>query len=202
MCLETDMSDTELNIVQAAIRTFVRYGARKTAMADIAQEARVSRQTLYDLFGSKDELIIASIRHVTDQHLNRVNERLGESDALEDQIGIYFAETIVKSFELLQTSRDAEDLISGHNEAGRDEIARSHQRHEKLITRLLSPYKREIEAAGQSLTQLAHFLVTTAMSFKYSAKNRRDLNGRLASLSNLATLAAGQNGKRKGKLMF
>ena len=96
-----EMSETELKIVEAAIRTFVRYGARKTAMADIAQEAKVSRQTLYDVFGGKDELIIASIRHITDQNLSRVNERLGEADSLEDQIDIYFAETIIKSFELL-----------------------------------------------------------------------------------------------------
>ena len=192
------MTETELNIVEAAIRTFVRYGARKTAMADIAQEARVSRQTLYDLFGSKDELIIASIRHITDQNLKQVDERLGEANSLEEQIALYFAETIVKSFELLQTSGDAEDLISGHNEAGREEIERSHERHEKLIAGLLSPYKSELDAAGHSPTQLAHFFVTAAMAFKYSAKSRRELNGLLGALSSLVTTAAGQRSPATG----
>lgn len=193
------MSETELKIVEAAIRTFVRYGARKTAMGDIAKEANVSRQTLYDVFGNKDELIIASIRYITDQNLTAVNERLDEAVSLEEQLDIYFAETIVKSFELLQTSGDAEDLISGHNEAGRDEIARSHVRHEKLIAGLLAPYKSEIEATGQSHTQLAHFFVTAAMSFKYGAKNRRDLNRLLDSLRNATASTAGLSRAAKNK---
>lgn len=193
------MSDTELKIVEAAIRTFVRFGARKTAMADIAQEAKVSRQTLYDVFGNKDELIVASIRHITDQNLGRVKERLEGVDSLAAQIDIYFAETIVKSFELLQTAGDAEDLISGHNEAGRDAIAKSHARHEKLIAGLLLPYKSEIEVTGQTHTQLARFFVMTAMSLKYSAKTRRDLNRLLVSLSCALALTAGQGqvGKKK-----
>ena len=193
------MTETELNIVEAAIRTFVRYGARKAAMADIAEEAGVSRQTLYDVFGNKDELIIASIRHITEQNLGRVEERLGDVASLADQLDIYFAETIVKSYELLQTSGDAEDLISGHNEAGRGEIARSHERHEKLVTRLLAPHATNIQAAGQTHRQLAHFVVTTVMSFKYSANNRRDLNGLLDCLSNLVIAAASAGGESKGR---
>ena len=186
------MSDIEAKIIEAAIRTFVRYGARKTAMADIAQEAKVSRQTLYDVFGSKDQLIVASIRHITDQNLSQVEARLGECESFEAQLDVYFAETVIKSFELLHTSGDAEDLISGHNEAGREAIAESHARHTKLIARLLSPYTEQVEASGQSLNQLAHFFVTTAMAFKYSAKSRRDLNGLISSLKTAVTLVANQ----------
>ncbi|MCE2484028.1 MAG: TetR/AcrR family transcriptional regulator [Desulfurellaceae bacterium] len=192
------MSDIETKIVEAAIRTFVRYGARKTAMADIAQEAKVSRQTLYDVFGSKDQLIVASVRHITDHNLSQVEARLGACESLEAQLDVYFAETIIKSFELLQTSGDAEDLISGHNEAGRDALAESHARHTKLITRLLSPYTKQIEASGQSLNQFAHFFVTAAMAFKYSAKSRRDLNGLISSLKTAVTLVANQT-TRSGK---
>ena len=43
-------TETEARIVAAAIQCFVRYGARKTSMADIATAAGVSRQTLYDSF--------------------------------------------------------------------------------------------------------------------------------------------------------
>ncbi|WP_421724320.1 TetR/AcrR family transcriptional regulator [Bauldia sp.] len=175
------MTETEDKIVEAAIRVFVRYGARKASMADIASNAGVSRQTLYDLFGAKDELIRASIRSVTDQSLARVRERLGRCATLAEKLDAYFDETIVKSFELLETAGDPEDLISGHNAAGKDEIDRSHQRHEALIAELLDDYRDPIEASGQSVADVAHLIVTVAMGFKTGARSRADLDGLIGS---------------------
>ena len=70
------MTSTKNKIVDAAIATFIRYGARKTAMTDIADAAGVSRQTLYDQFGSKDDLVEAAISRNTDLVLARISERL------------------------------------------------------------------------------------------------------------------------------
>ena len=176
------LTETEEKIIDAAIRTFVRYGARKTSMADIAAAAGVSRQTLYDSFEGKDGLIRASIRSVTDRNLSRVRERLGEAKGLAEQLDVYFAETIVKSFELLQTAGDAEDLITGHNEAGKDEIARSHERHEALVAELLQPYAKKLAEKGLTVRQQAHFLVTVVMGLKYGAKSPEDLDELLGIL--------------------
>ncbi|MBO9407846.1 TetR/AcrR family transcriptional regulator [Shimia sp. R9_1] len=176
------MTETEEKILNAAIQTFVRYGARKASMNDIAHAAGVSRQTLYDAFGGKDGLIRASIRIVTDRNLAQVRAALEGTAELSDQLDTYFANTIVKSFELLQTAGDMEDLISGHNTAGKEEIERSHARHEKLIAELLAPYEREIQRNGLTVTQQAHFIVTTVMGFKNGAKTREDLNSLLMAL--------------------
>ncbi len=170
------MGETEEKIVEAAIRTFVRFGARKTAMADIAEAAGVSRQTLYSTFGGKDELIVASIRAVTDRSLADVRARLAGCSSLTERLGAYLDATVVRSFELLQTSGDAQDLISGHNEAGQMEIARSHDRHEEVVADVLAPHTAHIEAAGHNVGQLAHFVVSVAMGFKYGAASRADLD--------------------------
>lgn len=176
------MTETEERILNAAIQTFVRYGVRKASMNDIAQAAGVSRQTLYDAFGGKDGLIRASIRIVTDRNLARVRQRLDGITALSEQLDIYFEETVVKSFELLQTAGDMEDLISGHNEAGREEIALSHARHEALIAELLTPHAAALSARGLTAKTQAHFLVTTVMGFKYGAKSSEDLDDLLMAL--------------------
>ena len=171
------MTETEEKILDAAIRMFLRYGARKASMNDIARAAGVSRQTLYDAFGGKDGLIRASIRIVTDRNLAKVSARLEGVTDLSAQLDVYFQETILPSYELLQTAGDMEDLISGHNEAGKDEIARSHTRHEALVAELLGPHQGEAAAARQ-----AHFIVTVAMGFKYGAKSREDLEDLLKTL--------------------
>ncbi|MEM9631498.1 MAG: TetR/AcrR family transcriptional regulator [Pseudomonadota bacterium] len=175
------LNETEEKIVQAAIRCFVRFGARKTAMADIAAEAGVSRQTLYDLFGGKDDLIRASIRTITDRNLATARDRLHGCKTLAEELDAYFAETVVKSFELLQTAGDAEDLVSGHNEAGREEIARSHLRHEELVREILNPHEAALSAKGLSVRHQAHLIVTVIMALKYSAADRADLDDLLAS---------------------
>ncbi|TCL08585.1 TetR family transcriptional regulator [Shimia isoporae] len=173
---------TEAKIIAAATRCFVRYGARKTSMNDIAREAGLSRQTIYDLLGGKDDLICACIRTITDQNLSDVRARLEKSTSLAESLEIYFAETIVKSFELLQTSGDAEDLISGHNDAGKEEIARSHLKHESLVTELLSPYTESLRSLNLTPAEQAHFLVTVVMGLKYGAKSRNDLDALLDAL--------------------
>lgn len=176
------MTESEENIIEAAIRTFVRYGAKKTSMADIASEAGVSRQTLYALFGNKDELIVTSIRHVTKARLIAVQNRWDSISQLSDKLNAYFEETIVKSFELLQSSGDPEDLISGHNAAGKAAIAEAHKEHEALVTDMLMPYAKQIGSKGQTVEQLAHFFVTVAMGFKAGASSRSDLDRLCQSL--------------------
>lgn len=176
------LTETEEKSIAAAIRCFVRFGARKTSMNDIAAEAGVSRQTLYDLFGGKDEMIRASIRTITDQNLALVRQRLAECNTLSEKLDVYFEETVIKSFELLQTARDAEDLITGHNAAGKDEIERSHKRHEALVQGLLEPYSKSVEQRGLTVSQQAHFVVTVIMGLKYGAKSREDLDILLMAL--------------------
>ena len=177
------MTETEGKIIEAAIQAFVRYGAKKTSMADIASGAGVSRQTLYDLFGNKDELIVASIRQVTQTSLNEVQKRWAQNNLLSEKLESYFEETIIKSFELIQSSGDPEDLISGHNDAGKAAIAEAHQQHELIIATVLIDYAQQIENKGQTVDQLAHFFVKTAMGFKSSASSRSDLNELITSLT-------------------
>ncbi|MEM9090635.1 MAG: TetR/AcrR family transcriptional regulator [Cyanobacteria bacterium P01_F01_bin.53] len=176
------MTEIEEKIIQAAIRTFIRYGAKKTSMTDIASAAGVSRQTLYDLFGNKDELIVTSIRYVTRESLTTVQRKLVGITKLADKLDVYFEETIVKSFELLQSSGDPEDLISGHNKAGKAAIKEAHKQHEAVIAEILMAEASQRTYQGQTVAQLAHFFVTTAMGFKSGATSRSDLDGLIKSL--------------------
>lgn len=176
------VTDRRDQLVEAAIRTFVRFGARKTSMADIAAEAGVSRQTLYDLFGTRDELIVRSILHLTDRNLDGVREALTRCGSLSERLDAYFEGTVVRSFELLENAGDAEDLLGGHNEAGGEAIAESHRRHETLVRGILEGHASAVARHGLTVADAAHFTVTAVMGFKYGAASREDLDGLLAAL--------------------
>jgi TetR/AcrR family transcriptional repressor of mexJK operon len=56
-------------ILEAARKVFMEVGFGATSMDTIAAEAKVSKQTVYNHFGSKEELFAAMIRYWVDQKL-------------------------------------------------------------------------------------------------------------------------------------
>ncbi len=181
------LSETEARIIEAAIGTFIRYGAKKTTMADIAEAAGVSRQTVYASFGDKDGIIVACIRHISEASLAAIRARLGGCATLAEQLTVYFEETVVKSFEMLQKAGDPEDLISGHNEAGKAAIKEAHTRQAALIADLLEPHATAIARTGQTPAQVARYVVTVAMGLKHGSENRNVLDELLYSLRSSVT---------------
>ncbi|KGK90228.1 TetR/AcrR family transcriptional regulator [Clostridium sp. HMP27] len=59
------------NILKAAFELFSTYGVQRVSIAEIAKKARVSQVTIYNYFGSKDELLKDAI-------LSLLNKRLQE----------------------------------------------------------------------------------------------------------------------------
>lgn len=57
--------------MEAARTLFYRNGIRETGMNELARAAEVSKRTIYQLFESKDDIVVAYLRYVSD------HERLG-----------------------------------------------------------------------------------------------------------------------------
>ena len=53
--------DTHQRILDAAIRCVQQFGIDKTNMNDIAREAGVTRPTVYNHFGNRDEVVQAAL---------------------------------------------------------------------------------------------------------------------------------------------
>ena len=56
-----DMSDRAEQIADAAMRLFARYGFKRTAVDDIAKEARIAKATIYLHFKGKDDIFRATL---------------------------------------------------------------------------------------------------------------------------------------------
>jgi TetR/AcrR family transcriptional regulator, mexJK operon transcriptional repressor len=68
-----------LQIRQAAVAAFLRTGYVGTSMDDVAAAAKVSKQTVYKHFGSKEELFVAIIEATVGDVMDEVFERVGSS---------------------------------------------------------------------------------------------------------------------------
>ncbi len=59
-------------IIDAGTRRIIQKGIEKTSLADIAEEAGISKGSLYYYYASKNELIF----DITDAHINQLSENL------------------------------------------------------------------------------------------------------------------------------
>ena len=66
------------HILDTALEQFTRQGVEATSMEAVASAASVSKRTLYARFGSKMDLLVASIEYGVAKHLNSLSSCGGE----------------------------------------------------------------------------------------------------------------------------
>jgi len=55
------------SILDTAKKMFARYGLRKTSVDEVARMARVAKATIYNYFGSKDQVYLEVLRREMDE---------------------------------------------------------------------------------------------------------------------------------------
>lgn len=185
------MDDREAKIADAAIRMFSRYGVKRTTMNDIAGEAGIVRQTLYNVYANKDEVLRATIRHVWARSIDAVKAEWQGVPALGDRLDIIFKHMVILPFDWIRALPDADDIVSGCNAVGKDEIAAANEQYRKVIEEALTPHRLAIKGSGLGLRQLSDFIQRSSIGFKHDAQDRKHLLALLGSLRVLVLKAAG-----------
>src|SRR5215472_17316046 len=80
----SDDAEARERIIAAAMRCVDRYGATKTGLADVAAELGVTRQTVYRIFPSAEDLFQAMATTAADTFIDRMVARVsGFTDPAE-----------------------------------------------------------------------------------------------------------------------
>ncbi|BAN00864.1 TetR/AcrR family transcriptional regulator [Ilumatobacter coccineus] len=106
-------SDERAKILDAAVRCFERYGPQRTSMTDIADEAGISRRTLYRQFNERPALIAEILDQRIFELRKAVVKRLERFDDLEEALveGSLFSVEAAEADELMSE-------IVAHEHAG------------------------------------------------------------------------------------
>ncbi|MFO7586178.1 MAG: TetR/AcrR family transcriptional regulator [Anaerolineales bacterium] len=87
-----DVSDERRSqIIEAAIKVFIRKGYRKTTMPDIASEAGLSIGGVYWYFKGKDEIVLAMLAACFQSDLEAINALLNADAPASDRLKTFFA---------------------------------------------------------------------------------------------------------------
>ncbi len=170
------MTDREIHIIEAAFTLFLRYGVKRTGMNDIAQEAGIARQTLYNSFSNKDAVLRATIRLFTARAMAEIEKGLSKSKSLSEKLDVVFEQIAVRPYEMLHSSPNAEDIISGMNTASRDEIAENDRAFQDVLERIFSENEAPVRMAGLSPRGFAEIVQIAISTTKTKANSRKHLD--------------------------
>ncbi len=186
------MEDRERNILEAATRVFLRYGVKRASMGDIAAEAGVARQTLYNSYTNKDDILRGSIRLFGHDAVAAIEAELPLQSSLEGRVSLILNEMAVKPYAILHSSPNAQDLIDGYNAAGRDELEANYVTFQGYLADAFKGHEAALAENGMTPDLLAEILRRAAATFKHQArdeKHLRTLTDGLIALSLSATRA-------------
>lgn len=110
-------------VLAAAWRLFYEHGIHAVGVEAIATEAGVTKKTLYDQFGSKDDLVVAYLRARDEQWRGDVRSQLTRSDASVEQ-------RLLSMFDVLQLWVDQGSTGGCAFSRAVAELPRDHPGHE------------------------------------------------------------------------
>lgn len=176
------------DIVDAAKRMFMRYGFSKTTMGDIAQEAGVARQTVYNAFPGKDEILREVVRRGGEETHAKVKAAWENAETVEEKLDAFLAFGPICWFETVQAAPDAADLIDGMHSAAEEEMERFAEQWQADLTVMLEETADPAKTGTPPLSDIAEFFYAASTNAKYGARDLEHLKQRLDVLK-AATLA-------------
>ncbi|GAA6162631.1 hypothetical protein NBRC116590_03350 [Pelagimonas sp. KU-00592-HH] len=166
------MNEKEIQILESAVEVFLRYGVKRTTMNDISEAAGVARQTVYNNFKNKDEIMRAVIRLFCIRSINEIETRLPACETLEDRLRLVFEVTTLRPYEKMHSTPNAEDIIEGFNNSSQAELAESAERVRAKLEEILTPHADTLATRGLTPYSLSDMVQTGANA---SRKQVRDL---------------------------
>lgn len=182
------MSENKIRILEATLETVSRYGVRKTSVSDIARQSGLSRQTIYNLFETRDDIFRAAIAYAGETSRSRLRAKIARLESLSEQLDAMFQEFVMIGFEFSRQSPDAHDIVEGAHEVGHDVLKASFSANADLIADILEPYDREISEKGVSRQQLARSIEISGRGSKREADSASDLKELIQTQKRLVEL--------------
>lgn len=165
-------------VLDAALRTFTRFGYRKTSMDDVASEARISRPGLYFLFSSKSGLFQTAVERGIGQDLAAAERALRATDRV-------LGDRIVDAFDCWAGRyagplRDAETLIAENPDLLGPITLLGPERFHELLTDALVRAEPSREPHV-----VARTLISVSIGVKHQAADRDEYRSRMTDAVHL-----------------
>jgi AcrR family transcriptional regulator len=160
--VDVDVQDRRKTIIEAAMKTFVAYGFKRTTMADIADAAGISRPALYLLFKNKNDIFRAGFTNLVASILERMKEILEGDGPLPDRVADAVVAGLIQPFRDIKDTPHGAELFDAKQELAEDLGADWFEHMGRLITSAMERARAEGELvlpSGTASEAIARMLV-------------------------------------------
>ena len=178
-CQTQVMNKRELSILDAAQTVFAKYGVSKTTMGDIAEAAGVARQTVYNAFATKNDILRATVRLETEKTIAEVRAAWEKSASLEERIDIFHEVGPLRWYEIVQTYPDLAELLEGLHHIAAEEMQKGQLAWENMFIEMFEQQGVESVDPDLSHQDLPDFLFYSGKTAKYGAESSDHMRKRL-----------------------
>lgn len=186
------MNETEQALLDAAMRVFSRYGVKRSSMSDLCEEAGVSRQTFYNNFRNKNDILRALILSFTERALAGIQAGRQTRRTLGEQLDLFFEQTVVAGYDMVAAMPNAEDFVDGVHASSKEGMEAANEQFRDVIADMLAPYSAKLNEAEIDVTALSDFVQRASKAAGLNARDRDHLFTQLATLRQLCLAATGQ----------
>jgi len=170
-------------VLTAALDVFLRYGYKRVTMNDIAESAGISRPALYLVFESKEEIFKGVYEHWVAGTMLEIEIKLGNLKKPEDKLRAAFELWTVQSFERMQTSSEAAELLECTFGFAQESVNQGYRSFEKLLVPVIRSHpKFQSPRTKVSAEKTARILSTAARGFKIVAKDSAEIRSLIKEL--------------------
>ncbi len=182
------MNQKTESIVTAAVTMFGRYGYSKTTMGDIAAKAGVSRQTVYNAFPGKEEVLRAAVRRYGQASIEDVRKAWGPAKGLVEKIEVFHQHVPIKYFEIMRASPEWADLMEGMHKAASEEVSQIDDAWRGALLKVFETEMSQTSSDSRTAADIVDFFYNASVNAKHGAQDFVHLQRRLDTVK-AATLA-------------
>lgn len=140
-----DTESARTRLLDAAERCFTRFGVSKTTVEDVANEARVSRATVYRYFDGRDALVLGVLLRQASRFLGRLEKRIAAQASFAESL----VEGVMFTVEAVRADPNLAMLFTPESAGLTESIVGASDALFRITGDFLRPYFEAAQASGQ-----------------------------------------------------
>lgn len=151
-------------------------------MADIAEEAGISRPALYPLFQSKEEIFRAVLARVLAAELAEIRAGIAKAATPAQKLSVALEVWCVRNYEITKASPGAADLFESSFEFASEVASKATAEFEAVLAETLDPLVRSQAVVSLKPIELARLISHAIVGFKATAGSTKQLRASVRGL--------------------
>ncbi|MES0880388.1 TetR/AcrR family transcriptional regulator [Roseibium sp. SCP14] len=167
------MNERDIKIVETALQLFSHYGVKKTTMSEIATAAGVARQSLYNAYDGKEELIYGALKHLAQTSARAVAEECSGLNEIGKRLDIAFKYLALEPCQVILQVPHREEIMQVIESFDLEKKNSIIKIYNDAISDVLKPFESKLRLESITYTDLCNFVI---FSFDHMKKSVVDLD--------------------------